>query len=205
LLVVNSGLLNVQFVHHHPVSPCLQKHLTIRSSGRLTAPLTSNVRHIRMRLTPEVLVALAAALVVAVVLLFLRARAARNRGSQRPVSRGPANLRFVCAGCEGQFNHTRRTLGAWEKGTRRFYCNACHTKWRGSHPAQLAQSNSTQSAGAGAGGSRREERAPDGGSFSASRRDLQPARSGSGGGCLGAAILLVAVPVALAFVVAQYA
>ena len=158
-----------------------------------------------MRLTPEVLVALAAALVVVVLLLFLRARAARNRSSQRPVSRGPANLRFVCAGCEGQFNHTRRTLGAWEKGTRRFYCNACHTKWRGSHPAQPAQSNTTQSAGAGAGSSRREERAPAGGSFSAFRRDLQPARSGSGGGCLGAAILLAAVPVALAFVVVQYA
>lgn len=158
-----------------------------------------------MRLTPEVLVALAAGLVVVVLLLFLRARAVRNRSSQRSVSRGPANLRFICAGCEGQFNHTRRTLGAWEKGTRRFYCNACHTKWRGSHPAQPTQSTTTQSAGAGAGSLRREERAPAGGSFSASRRDIRPAHSGSGGGCLGTAILLVAVPVALAFVVVQYA
>lgn len=158
-----------------------------------------------MRLTPEVLAALAAALVVVVLLLFLRTSAARNRSSQRPVSRGPANLRFVCAGCEGQFNHTRRTLGAWEKGTRRFYCNACHAKWRGSHPVQPVQSNTTQSAGVGVGSSRREERAPAGGSFFSSRRDLQSARSGSGSGCLGAAIILVALPVALAFVVVQYA
>ena len=157
-----------------------------------------------MHLTPEVLVALAAAaLVVVVLLLFLRARAARNRSSQRPVSRGPNNLWFVCAGCEGQFNHTRRTISAWEKGTRRFYCNACHTKWRGSHPAQSAQGTMTQSAGAGSW--RTQARATAGGSFSTSRRDFQQAHSGSGGGCLGAAILLLAVPVAVAFVVVQYA
>ena len=131
-----------------------------------------------MLLTPEVLVTLAAVLVVVVLLLSLRARAARNCNSERPVSRGPANLRFVCAGCEVRFDHTRRTLGAWEKGTRRFYCNACHTKWRGSQPAQ---NNTTQSAGAG--GSGRQERAPAGGSFSSARKDLHLTRSGSSGGC----------------------
>ena len=100
-----------------------------------------------MSFMPQLLVAFGVALVVVVLLLLFRSRAARNRGSHHSVSRGPANLRFVCAGCEVQFNHTRRTLGAWEKGTRRFYCNACHTKWRGSHPTQPIQGDATGATG----------------------------------------------------------
>jgi hypothetical protein len=158
-----------------------------------------------MLLTPGILVGLGTILAIVVVLLVVRARAAQNRISKRIVSRGPQKLRFICAGCEGQFNHTKRTIGAWEKGIRRFYCNACHTKWRGSHPAQPVQSNVTDAPGAFAGSSRRKEPASSGGSFSTSRTKLQPARSGSGGGCLSATVLLVAVPAALVFVVAKYA
>lgn len=156
--------------------------------------------------TPELLIPLGAALFVVVLLLLLRARAARNRGGQRVVSRGPANLRFVCAGCEGQFNHSRRTLGAWEKGTRRFYCNPCHTKWRASHPAQPAQpvrAGATETTGSHP-RTRRSEPASVG-SGSTSRTRFQAARSGSGSGCLGTVLLLVAVPIALGFLAVQYA
>ena len=156
--------------------------------------------------TPELLIPLGAALFVVVLLLLLRARAARNRGGQRVVSRGPANLRFVCAGCEGQFTHSRRTLGAWEKGTRRFYCNPCHAKWRGSHPAQPAQpvrAGATETTGSHP-RARRSEPASVG-SGSTSRTRFQSARSGSGSGCLGTVLLLVAVPIALGFLAVQYA
>ena len=156
-----------------------------------------------MSFMPQLLVAFGVALVVVVLLLLFRSRAARNRGSHHSVSRGPANLRFVCAGCEGQFNHTRRTLGAWEKGTRRFYCNACHTKWRGSHPTQPIQGDATGATGPHPHTRRAEPAAVR--SVSALHTRFHSAQSGSGRGCLGAALLFVAVPTAFVYVVVQYA
>ena len=158
-----------------------------------------------MRLIPEVLAALGAALVLVVLLLRFRARAVRNQRVQRPVSRGPSNLRFVCASCEEQFTHTKRTLGAWEKGTRRFFCNACHTKWRGSRPPQAGQGSGPASSSAHPAVGRRTGPSSAVGSTSTSRTSFQPARAGSGSGCLGVAMLLIAVPLAVVFVVVQYA
>jgi len=88
-----------------------------------------------MQLSPELLFAAAiAAAVFLIGLLYLRARTKRTRSVGLRVAGGPANLRFTCAGCSGEFTHSRRTLAAWQKGTRKFFCNACHTKWQGSHP-----------------------------------------------------------------------
>lgn len=155
-----------------------------------------------MLLTPELLAGLAVVFIIIVVaLLFFRTRAGRTRIVQMPVSRGPANLRFTCAGCSEQFTHTKRTLGAWEKGTRRFYCNACHTKWRGSHPSQPAQGGGTATPGAQPEAGRRAEAFSPAGSVSTRRIGPQPARAGSGSGCLGFMVLLIAVPVAIVFVV----
>ena len=66
--------------------------------------------------------------------LYLRSRAGRTRSVGRPVAAEPTNLRFKCKGCSQQFTHSRQTLGAWQKGTRQFYCKACHTKRRGERP-----------------------------------------------------------------------
>jgi hypothetical protein len=93
-----------------------------------------------MQLSPEFLFAAAiAAAAFLIGLLYLRARTKRTRSVGLRVTGGPANLRFTCAGCSGQFTHSRRTLVAWQKGTRKFFCNACHTKWQGAHPPQAGK------------------------------------------------------------------
>lgn len=131
-----------------------------------------------MQFSPEVLFAAAiAAGAFLAGLLYLRARSKRTRSIGRKLASGPANLRFTCAGCKGQFTHSRRTIGTWDKGQRRFFCNACHTKWLGANPPS----------GKRGGG-----------------RVITGPRKG-GGGCLGFAILLIALPLGVAFAVLQYA
>lgn len=89
-----------------------------------------------MFLTPELLFGAAIAAVFFLGgVLYLRSRAKRTRSVGLNVAPGPANLRFTCAGCSQQFTHSRRTLGAWQQGTRKFYCKACHTKRQGARPA----------------------------------------------------------------------
>ena len=158
-----------------------------------------------MQLTPEVIAGFGAAFAIVVALLFIRARAKRSRGVQRPLSRGPASIRFVCAGCSEQFTHSKRTLGAWEKGTRRFYCNACHTKWRGSHAPHTVQRDGAANSDAQRASGRRAERPLPVGATSNQHAGAEPVRGGSGGGCLGAAVLLIAAPVAIVLVVVHYA
>ena len=85
-----------------------------------------------MQLTPEFWLAAAIGAVVFLAgALYLRVKTKRTRSIGLRVSTGPADLRFTCVKCSGKFTHSRRTLGAWEKGTRKFSCNACHTKSRG--------------------------------------------------------------------------
>ena len=153
----------------------------------------------------ELLVSLAVALVVLVLFVLVRARVKRNRTPQRTSARGPANLSFTCAGCEEQFTHTKRTLGAWEKGTRRFFCNACHTKWRASHPTQPVQGTGIRAVARPPYSSRSEESAHSAGSHLHSHSANRPPRAASGSGCLGAALLLIAIPIALVVAIVQYA
>jgi DNA-directed RNA polymerase subunit RPC12/RpoP len=65
-------------------------------------------------------------------LLWLRHRGPRTRnvahGKKQRAAPAPANLRYTCAGCSGQFTHSRRTLAARDKGAKSFYCNACNTR-----------------------------------------------------------------------------
>ena len=157
-----------------------------------------------MQITPELLVSAGIALAVALMFLVFRARATRMTRFERPVSRGPANLHFICAGCSAQFTHTKRTLGAWEKGTRRFYCNGCHKKWRGSQPPQSRQGNESPTEGTTTSGARGREQFD-------SRNLAQPsvghrtARSGSSSGCLGVTLLLIAVPLVVVVAIVQFA
>ncbi len=131
-----------------------------------------------MSLPPELLFAAAVAAAAFLVgLLYLRGRSKRTRSVGRKLASGPANLRFTCAGCKGEFTHSRRTIAAWDKGQRSFFCNACHTKWLGANPPS--------------------------GKRGAARVITGPGKGGNG--CLGVAILLVAVPVGVALAVLQYA
>lgn len=92
-----------------------------------------------MQIAPEILFAAAVGVVVFLAgLVYLRLRARRTRSVGLRIANGPANLRFTCAGCSGQFTHSRRTIAAWNKGTRKFVCNACHTKWHGVLPNRRA-------------------------------------------------------------------
>lgn len=65
-------------------------------------------------------------------LLWLHRRGPLTRnvvhGKGRKAGAVPTKLRYTCAGCSGQFTHSRRTLAAREKGAKSFYCNACHTR-----------------------------------------------------------------------------
>ncbi|MEO8154412.1 MAG: hypothetical protein ABI605_15185 [Rhizobacter sp.] len=82
-----------------------------------------------MSLTPELIFAMAVAAIAFLAgVLYFRLHPRRTRSVGRVVSRQPANLRFTCKGCSQEFTHSRQTLNAWQKGTRQFFCKACHTK-----------------------------------------------------------------------------
>ena len=131
-----------------------------------------------MQLSSTVIAILVAAVVV-VVLVSLFRRSAPRRSS----SRGPSNLHFVCAGCKRQFAHTKRTVAAWERGSRRFFCNTFHRSWREANPGPPA-----------------EAQAPREAVRTSSSRGVVPARSG----CLSVIVVVAVVPL-VAYAVSRYA
>ena len=131
-----------------------------------------------MQLSSTVIAILVAAVVI-VVLVSLFRRSAPRRSS----SRGPGNLHFVCAGCKQQFTHTKRTVAAWERGSRRFFCNTCHRSWREANPGPPAEAQAPREAA----------RTP-------SSRGVVPARSG----CLSVIVVVAVVPL-VAYAVSRYA
>lgn len=127
------------------------------------------------------------AILVAILVWFRRSRGSPStRGSS---FRGPSNMHFTCAGCAGQFAHTKRTVAAWEKGTRRVFCDACHRKWRKAQPLKPQPSQTASTA------TRREYAK----SSDASRTSAPAASRGtrSPAGCLSVVLLMVLVPGAL--------
>ena len=129
--------------------------------------------------------------IVALVIgfLFWRRNAGHSPGAKTRSFRGPTNMHFTCAACSGQFVHTKRTVAAWEKGSRRVFCDACHKKWRTAQPplappprADIATSNraiGTRAVPVQAANARYsyEAKAP--------------------GGCLGVVLLLLLIPVTI--------
>jgi len=146
-------------------------------------------------------------LIVFAAILILRSHGRKRYPSSR-ITRGPDNLHFVCAGCGGQFTHTKRTVAAWEKGSRRFFCNSCHKSWRQAQPANPAQpAGPAQPAHP----VRAEPAARPAGVFSQessrSRGVSNTARhvgSGRRSGCLTVLVVLVVLPITI-YVVARYA
>ncbi len=85
--------------------------------------------------SPELLFALGLAVVAFLAgMLYLRAQANRTRtrgvGGSRRAPDSPPRLRYTCAGCSGQFTHSRKTLAEREAGARSFLCKACRTRQR---------------------------------------------------------------------------
>lgn len=113
-------------------------------------------------------------------------------------SKGPGNMRFVCVRCAGEFNHTKRTVAAWEKGNHRAFCDACHKKWRDSQPPKspaLQPGLSTPQPLANPSSSRTVAKQHGSDRHAAS---AQQERSG----CLGMIAILVFVPVILLVLIA---
>ena len=90
----------------------------------------------------EVISALGGALgLLLLVIMFFWTRF-RGRGTTSSKPSGPATSRFICARCARQFPHSKRTLNAWDKGSRRFFCALCHAAWAEESPAPAEQQDS---------------------------------------------------------------
>lgn len=168
-----------------------------------------------MLLDNNFLMILGGALVlIAIVVVVVRATNASTQTGARPTARGPSDIQFICAGCSQRFAHTRRTVGAWEKGTRRFFCDGCHKSWRTSRPQQKAEAGRQQSpkgeasasapipaklAQANQRAANREVLSNQTSQRARNRSELSNSRSG----CLGISIFLIAVPIVLLFAVLQ--
>jgi DNA-directed RNA polymerase subunit RPC12/RpoP len=121
----------------------------------------------------------ATAIVVAIVLLVILAL--RNRATkpvERTKPRGPGNARYVCAKCAGEFLHSNRTITAWEKGTKRIFCDGCHKQWLNKQPRPMQATNTSSPA-----------------------RSNMRHRSPKTSGCLGVLLLLAVIPGVIVYAV----
>jgi hypothetical protein len=133
------------------------------------------------------------------LIAFTRKRAnPTDRTASAARSRGPASLHYVCGGCSAQFTHSRRTIAAWEKGTRRLFCGSCHAKWCEKQPAQRAEIAAVPTQSKDGAARRSPESARQLPAAPASRPSLAPSR----GGCLTMIVVLVAVPIIIGLVAA---
>ncbi len=121
---------------------------------------------------PYIVVGIAVAL-----LIFVALRMQPPKVAERLKPRGPGKARYVCTRCSGEFLHSNRTISAWEKGTRKIFCDGCHKQWRNSQPRTSGQQPSQSSAGT-------------------HLRHSSP----QGKGCLGLLVVMVLVPAAVVYV-----
>ena len=138
----------------------------------------------------------AGAIAIVAILLGLvawRRRTGSSSTTKTTAFRGPTNMYFTCAGCSGQFAHTKRTVGAWEKGSRRVFCDACHKKWRNARPPQTPSSDAAAPSRASVG--RGKSEGISGLAYSSKAK--------APGGCLGVVLLMLLIPVIVLAVVAN--
>ena len=141
-----------------------------------------------MHLSVELAAAIAVLVAVALGFVVWRRNAGRSSRAKPSSFRGPASMHFTCAGCSGQFPHSKRTVAAWEKGSRRVFCNACHKKWRNAQPPQRQASDPVW------GAVQRNEEVP----LTQMRSKPTQALEKSGrSGCLSVMVLLLLVPAIL--------
>lgn len=153
-----------------------------------------------MSLTIEIVAAVVGALVALVALVAWRKSAGRSSAATGRVFRGPSEMYFTCARCSAQVAHTKRTIAAWEKGSRRIFCDACHKKWRNAQPPQEASYRPSAGVASGAGEVANPPRALSS-EARASRTQIPAYAPESKGprGCLGVALVMVLVPIAIVY------
>jgi hypothetical protein len=152
-----------------------------------------------MSVTVEIVSAAVGVLLALVALVAWRKSAGRSSAAKGRVFRGPSEMYFTCARCSAQVAHTKRTIAAWEKGSRRIFCAACHKKWRTAQPPQEAPYGasagvaSRASAGTTSRGLSNEARA------SRTQSPAYASESKGPRGCLGVALIMVLVPIAIVY------
>ena len=158
-----------------------------------------------MQLSTEFLAGIAIAILVLLVVVALQLRGRKTPSHRTAVSRGPSNLRYICKGCSDQFTHSKRTIGAYGKGARSFFCNSCHSKWREANPGKPADSHTSAKVGPSVGNANVARSVANSGVHGSSPQSIGRSPVKSGSGCLGTTLLIVAVPIALIAVAAKYA
>ncbi|MBK7665794.1 MAG: hypothetical protein IPJ21_20095 [Sterolibacteriaceae bacterium] len=147
-----------------------------------------------MQVSAELAAAIAALVALAIGFVVWRRNAGRASRAKPSSFRGPTSMYFTCAGCSAQFPHTKRTVAAWEKGSRRVFCNACHKRWRNAQPPQGQLSDPVW------GAVQRNEETP----LTLNRSTPTRAHETSGrGGCLSVVVLLLLVPAIVLVVIAN--
>jgi hypothetical protein len=152
-----------------------------------------------MSVTVEIVAAIVGGLVALVAVVVWRKRSGRSSAAKGRVFRGPSEMYFNCARCSARVAHTKRTIAAWEKGSRRIFCDACHKKWRNAQPPQEAPYGASASVAsrAGAGATSRavsnEARASD------AQAPAYASESKAPRGCLGVALIIALVPIAIVY------
>jgi hypothetical protein len=153
-----------------------------------------------VQLSDNLLIAIGGALAAVILLvLIVRIISMRSRTLRRTSSGGPGSMRFICVGCAQQFTHTKRTVAAWESGTRRLFCNSCHKEWLRSRPPQTSQPSGSFTQGGRASQARSMSQASNG-AFGRTRPRTTYTSGESRGGCLGISVFFVLLPVVILFV-----
>lgn len=98
-----------------------------------------------MQLSLEAVIPIVGGIIVILLIWAFWPKSNPLRENTKLSSKGPGNMRFVCARCNGEFNHTKRTVAAWEKGNHRAFCDACHKKWRDNQPPKSPALHPAQS------------------------------------------------------------
>jgi len=127
-----------------------------------------------------------------ILVFFLWSSKGKQQSSHRVRPRGPANIRYSCSKCAGEFTHTNRTISAWEKGSRQFFCNTCHKDWRTKNETANASSSNLPQRSI----TSRQSSLHSSQTFNTSSAT---SRSKSPKGCLGVSILLVLIPSAITY------
>ena len=83
----------------------------------------------------------------------------------------PASKLFTCSRCRCNTPFDKRTIAAWNMGTLKLYCSRCHAEWLSTRNTQHQKSHTTSHS--------------------------THTTSNKGSGCLGALLLLIALPIGI--------
>lgn len=152
-----------------------------------------------MPVTVEVVAAIVGVLVALVAVVVWRNTPRRASAAKGRVFRGPSEMYFACARCSAQVAHTKRTIAAWGKGSRRFFCDACHKKWRNAQPLQEAPYGAGTGVASRAGAGMSSRAVSNEARASRAQTPAYATESRAPRGCLGVALIMALVPIAIVY------